>query len=86
MKTAPLLLPATLTQAALKERRLAAGLTQTSAGRLVGVSLRTWQRWEMGEGPIPAAALMLFQIQTEAAGSAHRTQDHSKARPRKGLP
>ncbi len=38
------------------------GLTQTHAGALVHVSLRTWQRWEWGETTIPECKWELFQI------------------------
>lgn len=35
--------------ATLKTLRIAADLTQTEAGAIVGVPLRTWQEWEYGK-------------------------------------
>lgn len=34
----------------IKAARESHGHSQPAAARLVGVSLRTWQRWEAGEG------------------------------------
>lgn len=36
------------------------GLTQVDMARLVGVSLRTWTRWENGEQPVPEVAAKLL--------------------------
>jgi DNA-binding transcriptional regulator YiaG len=36
--------------AEIKEKRLAAGLTQTQAGALIETPLRTWQGWETEKG------------------------------------
>lgn len=48
----------------IREARLAAGLTQTQAANVVYVELRSWQRWEAGNNPIPLAAWELFLIKT----------------------
>lgn len=50
----------------IRSRRRAAGLTQAAAAALVGVSLRTWCRWEGGEYRMPAPARELFWLKTEA--------------------
>ena len=49
----------------IKTARQAAGLTQAAAAQLVGVLLRSWQRWESGERKISATAWKLFKIKTE---------------------
>lgn len=49
----------------VRERREAAGLTQTEAAGLVYVGLRAWQKWEGEERGMPPAAWELFCIKTE---------------------
>ena len=39
-------------------------LTQTEAGRVIYVSLRTRQNWEYGVRPMPLASWELFKIKT----------------------
>lgn len=36
------------------------GLTQVDMAKLVGVSLRTWTRWENGEQQVPEVAAKLL--------------------------
>ena len=58
--------------------RKAAGLTQTQAATLVGVTLRAWQSWEAGQREMPARAGELFQIKTSSKNSDitwHDTSD-----------
>ncbi len=46
----------------IKAARARAGLTQTQAGAMVGVAMRTWQDWEAGIAPMPRAIWSLFSI------------------------
>ena len=39
-------------------------LTQTQAAALVYTSLRTWQRWEWGQVPMPLGTWELFRLKT----------------------
>lgn len=45
----------------LPQWRARRGLTQTEAGKLVGVSLRTWQSWEAGERKPPEMLWILLE-------------------------
>lgn len=45
--------------------RLRSGLTQAQAAAIVGVSRRTWQRWEAGDTRMPVAASQLFEIKSD---------------------
>lgn len=45
-----------------KQARLAAGLTQTQAGKLINRHYRTVQRWEANELEVPPEVLELFLI------------------------
>lgn len=48
----------------LRRFRTDRGLTQTDAAKLVGVDLRTWQRWEGGESsPSRTAALFIEHLE-----------------------
>ncbi len=49
----------------LRELRLKAGLTQTQAAELVGITLRGWQYWESGERKMPAVAWELFCLKAK---------------------
>lgn len=44
--------------------RMAAGHTQEQAARAVYCGLRSWKRWESGEGPMPPAAWVLYLLRT----------------------
>lgn len=44
--------------------RAAARLTQDASARLMGVSLRQWQRWEAGTSPMKPEQLRLYQLAT----------------------
>jgi len=48
----------------IKQARLKAGLTQTEAGALVHVALRTWQQWEHGDFKMSCGLWELFNIKT----------------------
>jgi DNA-binding transcriptional regulator YiaG len=48
----------------IKSARLAAGLTQTEAARLVHGTLRMWQYWEAGERRMHPAIWQLFLLRT----------------------
>ena len=54
-----------MTSAELKQARLDARLTQSKAAATVGVALRTWQHWEMGDRKMPESAWQLFLILTD---------------------
>lgn len=43
--------------------RESAGLSHSSAGAVVHVTRRTWQRWEYGEQPIPPGLMGAVQAQ-----------------------
>ena len=49
-----------MTPAELRESRLLAQLTQAQAAQKAGVDLRTWQRWEYGEIPMPRTERLWF--------------------------
>ncbi|ARL77616.1 helix-turn-helix domain-containing protein [Burkholderia pseudomallei] len=57
-------IPVPPTPAQVRAARDAAGLTQTAAGALVHVDLRSWQRWESGERTMHVAFWELFLIKT----------------------
>ena len=46
----------------VKDARIRAGLTQSQAAALVGVSLRSWQYWEDGGRKMQGSKWELFQI------------------------
>jgi DNA (cytosine-5)-methyltransferase 1 len=48
----------------IREARHRAGLTQSQAAALVGVTLRSWQYWEAGERNVEARAWELFLIKS----------------------
>ncbi|MGE8318367.1 MAG: XRE family transcriptional regulator [Comamonas sp.] len=50
--------------AAIREARLAAGLTQTEAALTVRASLRAWQQWEAGDRAMPPGLFELFMLKT----------------------
>lgn len=54
--------------------RKAAGLTQTEAARLVGVTQVTVARWETGRHPIPKAAGMVIEQAAKAGRVATKQQ------------
>lgn len=45
----------------IRAYRLAAGLTQTEAARLIHTACRTWQQWESGDRKMHPAFWELFQ-------------------------
>lgn len=49
----------------IRSARLAAGLTQSQAARLVHSSLRSWQQWEGGERRMHLAFWDLFVRRTK---------------------
>jgi putative transcriptional regulator len=48
----------------VRAARIAAGLTQTAAGELVGGSLTTWQGWEYGTRTVSPAVWAMFLLLT----------------------
>lgn len=52
------------TPEAILAARTAAGHTQEQAARAVYCGLRSWKRWEGGEGPMPPAAWVLYLLRT----------------------
>ncbi len=42
-----------------------AGLSRIQAAELIYKSVRTWEKWEMGERPMDAAFFELFQIKAD---------------------
>ena len=52
------------TPADILAARTAAGHTQEQAAAAVHCGLRSWKRWELGEGPMPAAEWELYRIKT----------------------
>lgn len=50
------------TPAAIKRKRLAAGLSRKDAAALVGVAYRTWQDWELGTAKMRPALWELFRL------------------------
>ncbi|WP_423396037.1 helix-turn-helix domain-containing protein [Burkholderia sp. LMG 21824] len=54
------------TPADVRAAREHAGLSQTEAGALVHVNVRSWQKWELGERAMHAAFFELFLIKTGA--------------------
>ena len=49
----------------IKEARANAGLTQSQAAALVGVTDRAWRYWERGSRTMPSSAWELFKIKTK---------------------
>jgi DNA-binding transcriptional regulator YiaG len=57
--------PEVPTKEQIREARVAAGLTQAEAARIVHrPSYRTWQDWERGRTKMPLDAWELFMIKT----------------------
>ena len=56
--------PQSPTPAAIREARLAAGVTQTEAAQTVRASLRGWQQWEAGDRAMPPGLFELFMLKT----------------------
>ena len=46
----------------IRDAREEAGISQSKAGRLVCVGVRTWQKWELGERKMHPAFWELFNI------------------------
>ncbi len=49
----------------VKQARVKAGLTQQKAADLVGVDIRTWQRWERGDSKCTHWELFLIKTEVE---------------------
>ena len=49
----------------IRAARMAAGLSQTAAARIVHASLRSWQQWEAGDNRMHPGLFELFQIKTK---------------------
>lgn len=65
----------TPTPAAVRAARLAAGQTQAQAAACVHIYVRTWQRYEAGSTPIPAAVWELYRVKTALAAAAPRADE-----------
>jgi putative transcriptional regulator len=52
----------------VRDARIRAGLTQSQAAALVGVSLRSWQYWEEGGRQMQSSKWELFLIKTREVG------------------
>ena len=65
----------TPTPAAVRAARLAAGQTQAQAAACVHLYVRTWQRYEAGSTPIPAAVWELYRVKTALAAAAPRADE-----------
>ncbi len=50
--------------AAVRDARIAAGLTQTEAAQTVQASLRGWQQWEAGDRSMAPGLFELFMLKT----------------------
>jgi DNA-binding transcriptional regulator YiaG len=50
------------TTATIATTRHQSGHTQVQAAAAVGVSVRTWQDWELGQSAIPLAAWWLYLL------------------------
>lgn len=59
---------------AIRDARAVAELTQTEAGQIVRVSLRTWQRWEAGDRTMPLGLFELFMLKT-GQWSIHQNEE-----------
>lgn len=51
----------------VKEAREQAGLTQSEAGKVVQVSARAWQNWELKVNNMPPGLWELFLLKTKSA-------------------
>ncbi|WP_026485281.1 helix-turn-helix domain-containing protein [Alcaligenes phenolicus] len=60
---------------AIRNARIAAGLTQTEAAQLVRASLRAWQQWEAGDRSMPPGLFELFMLKTNQWPLDTRTND-----------
>ena len=65
----------TPTPDAVRAARLAAGQTQAQAAACVHLYVRTWQRYEAGSTPIPAAVWELYRVKTALAAAAPRADE-----------
>ncbi len=54
------------TPAEVRAARAAVNMTQSEAGMVVHVQMRTWQAWELGQNPMPAGLWELFLLKTAA--------------------
>lgn len=57
---------------AVRQARLAAGLTQTEAAKTVSASMRAWQQWESGERTMPPGLYELFMLKTRQWSLSHK--------------
>ena len=54
-----------------RDARKKAGLTQQQSADLLGVHLRSWQRWESGEHEMSPAYLEMFEFLSKEPGVHH---------------
>lgn len=58
----------------VKEKRLELGLTQTQAADLLGVTHRTWHRWEHGHITPPRPVLLCLDLLCQVQGTTIGTR------------
>ncbi|SEF24411.1 helix-turn-helix domain-containing protein [Variovorax sp. NFACC27] len=66
--------PSSPAPAAVRDARIAAGLTQTEAAQTVQASLRGWQQWEAGDRSMAPGLFELFMLKTrqwQLGGNRH---------------
>lgn len=69
----------------IRELRMGLGLSQERFARLLGVSLQTVRRWEVGlTKPLPIISLKLEELQRETSKAQHRRGSIPMAERRKG--
>lgn len=56
------------TPAEIKEARLKLSISQEKAGAIIGVTGRTWRRWERGDETMRSFFWELFQLKTQQEG------------------
>lgn len=61
--------------ARIRAARVAAGLTQTEAGKLVHGTLRTWQNWEAGSRVMGAGIWELFCIKVKTITTSQERKE-----------
>src|SRR5690606_37326780 len=62
-----------MTPDTIRAARIALGLTQTEVAHELGVDLRTYQRWEAGDAPLPR------WLERKTATMIHRLHDAMEA-------
>ena len=58
-------IPSSPTPAAIRKARERAKLSRADAAKLIYKSVRSWEKWEMGERPMDPAFWHLFRLLSE---------------------